>query len=147
MSAPSINLLNPGTVRLPERDGETPCLIGARCAACGTAVFPAMPVCPACRTVETMEQAEMGRTGRLHSHTIARFAPKGFTAPVFQAFVDLPEGPRIFTLIGKACPVETGVLEDGMEMSLVIEALADTPEKADTFTYKYVPAAGAAGAS
>jgi uncharacterized OB-fold protein len=91
-----------------------------------------------------MRELEIGRQGRLYSHTIARVAPAGFKAPFFQAFVDLPEGPRIFTLIGAQCRVEPGVLEDGMEMRLVVEPLADTPENCDTLTYKYVPA-GAPG--
>lgn len=86
-----------------------------------------------------MEEIELGRTGTLYSHTIAYVAPKGFTAPYFQAFVDLPEGPRIFSLIGTQCPVERGVLEDGMEMCLIVEPVADTPERRDELTYKYVP--------
>jgi uncharacterized OB-fold protein len=121
------------------KDG-TACLLGAKCAACGTAVFPKMPVCPSCLRNQTMREIEMGRSGRLYSHTVARVAPKGFKAPFFQAFVDLAEGPRIFTLIGAQCRVEPGVLEDGMEMRLVIEPLADTPENRDVLTYKYVPA-------
>jgi uncharacterized OB-fold protein len=92
-----------------------------------------------------MWDVEIGRRGRLFSHTIARFAPKGFTAPFFQAFVDLDEGPRIFSLIGAQCAVEDGVLEDGMEMKLVVEPLADTPENKDVLTYKYVPAKGRNG--
>jgi uncharacterized OB-fold protein len=105
-----------------------------------------MPVCPACRRNRVMQDVHIGRTARLFSHTIARFAPKGFRAPFFQAFVDLPEGPRIFTLVGSECPVEDGVLRDGMAMRLVIEPLADTPESRDVVTYKYVPASRDAGA-
>jgi uncharacterized protein len=132
-----VNLLHASSVRLPESEGETPCLLGARCEACGTTVFPKMPVCPSCRSNGRMNELPMGRTATLFSHTIARFAPKGFSAPYFQAFVDLPEGPRIFTLIGAACPIEQGVLEDGMPMRLVIEPLADTPENKEIYTYKY----------
>jgi uncharacterized OB-fold protein len=91
-----------------------------------------------------VREARIGRRGWLYSHTIARSAPKGFTAPLFQIFVDLEEGPRIFALVGAECPIENGVLEDGMEMRLVIEPLADTPENRDLLTYKYVPA-GASG--
>ena len=89
-----------------------------------------------------MKDVEIGQKARLFSHTIARVAPKGFKAPFFQAFVDLDEGPRIFTLVGAQCPVEDGVLEDGMPMRLVIEPLADTAENKDLLTYKYVPLAG-----
>ena len=86
-----------------------------------------------------MEEIEIGRTGKIYSHTIAYVAPQGFCAPFFQMFVDLPEGPRIFALAGSQCRVEPGVLEDGMDMRLVIEPLADTPEHRQALTYKYVP--------
>lgn len=88
-----------------------------------------------------MEEVEIGRTGRLYSHTVAYVAPAGFRAPFFQAFIDLPEGPRIFSLIGSECPVECGALEDGMLMRLVVEPVADTPEQGQKLTYKYVPQA------
>ena len=54
--------------------------------------------------------------------------------------MDLAEGPRIFSLVGAECPVEVGVLEDGMEMRLIVEQIADTPERKDQVTYKYIPA-------
>ncbi len=127
---------------MPSDPAQSPALLGAKCSACRTIVFPKMPVCPACGSNGTMLAVEIGRKGRLFSHTIARFAPKGFKAPYFQAFIDLDEGPRIFSLIGAQCPVEDGVLEDGMEMQLVVEPLADTPENEDTLSYKYVPAKG-----
>ncbi len=125
---------------MPSEPDESAALLGAKCSACGTVVFPKMPVCPSCGRNGTMQVVEIGRKGRLFSHTIARFAPKGFKAPFFQAFIDLDEGPRIFSLIGAECAVEHGVLEDGMAMRIVIEPLADTPENKDILSYKYVPA-------
>ncbi|HEY1747113.1 MAG TPA: OB-fold domain-containing protein [Xanthobacteraceae bacterium] len=130
---------SPG-VTPPSGPAQSPALVGAKCDVCGAVVFPKMPVCPSCGRNATMRDMAMGRKGRLYSHTIARFAPKGFKAPYFQAFIDLDEGPRIFSLIGAECPVEDGVLEDGMEMRLVIEPLADTPENSEILSYKYVPA-------
>jgi uncharacterized protein len=132
---------SPGIV-VPSDPAQSPVLLGAKCGACGTVVFPRMPVCPSCGRNGAMQDVEIGRKGRLFSHTIARFAPNGFKAPYFQAFVDLDEGPRIFSLIGTECAVEDGVLEDGMAMRIVIEPLADTPENKNTLTYKYVPAKG-----
>jgi len=130
---------------MPSDPAQSPALLGAKCGACGTVVFPKMPVCPACGRNGVMREIEIGRRGRLYSHTIARFAPKGFKAPYFQAFVDLDEGPRIFALIGAQCPVEDGVLSDGMEMRLVVEPLADTPENREILSYKYLPAKGGNG--
>lgn len=127
---------------MPSDPAQSPALLGAKCGACGIVVFPKMPVCPSCGRNGAMRDAEIGRKGRLFSHTIARFAPAGFKAPFFQAFIDLDEGPRIFSLIGAQCAIEDGVLEDGMEMTLVVEPLAATPENKDTLSYKYVPARG-----
>jgi uncharacterized OB-fold protein len=141
-----VKILNPDNLRVPTEPGATPCLLGNRCQQCGTIVFPKMPVCPSCHRNGAMEEVEIGRTGKLYSHTIAYFAPKGFIAPSFQAFIDLPEGPRVFSLIGSKYPVERGVLEDGMEMRLIVEPLADTPEHKDELTCKYVPASKANGA-
>jgi uncharacterized protein len=141
-----VKLLNPDNLRVPTDPGATPCLLGNRCRKCATVVFPKMPVCPSCHRNGIMEEVEIGRTGKLYSHTISYFAPKGFTAPSFQAFIDLPEGPRIFSLVGSGYPVERGVLEDGMAMRLVVEPLADTPEHKDELTYKYVPAGKTNGA-
>jgi uncharacterized OB-fold protein len=125
---------------MPSEPGQSPALLGAKCSACGAVVFPKMPVCPSCSRNGTMRDVEIGRNGRLYSHTIARVAPKGFKAPFFQAFIDLDEGPRIFSLIGAQCAVETGVLKDGMAMRIVVEPLADTLENKDVLSYKYVPA-------
>ena len=141
-----MKILNPDNLRVPTEPNATPCLLGNRCQQCGTIVFPKMPVCPSCHRNGAMKEVEIGRTGKLYSHTIAYFAPKGFIAPSFQAFIDLPEGPRVFSLIGSKYPVERGVLEDGMEMRLIVEPLADTPEHKDELTYKYVPASKANGA-
>jgi uncharacterized protein len=141
-----VKILNPDNLRVPTEPGATPCLLGNRCQHCGTIVFPKMPVCPSCHRNGAMEEVEIGRTGKLYSHTIAYFAPKGFIAPSFQAFINLPEGPRVFSLIGSKYPVERGVLEDGTEMRLIVEPLADTPEHKDELTYKYVPASKANGA-
>jgi uncharacterized OB-fold protein len=140
-----LNVTYSSVVATPSDSAQPPALLGAKCRDCGTVVFPKMPVCPSCGHNGAMQDIEIGRKGRLYSYTIARFAPKGFKAPFFQAFIDLDEGPRIFSLIGGQCPVEHGVLEDGMEMRLVIEPLADTPENKDTLSYKYVPAKGVNG--
>jgi scaffold protein (connect acetoacetyl-CoA thiolase and HMG-CoA synthase) len=136
--------LLPGAYSVPNGAGEAPHLIGSRCRGCGATVFPKMAVCPACRSAETMEEMAMGSSGRLYNFTIARVAPQGFTAPYFQAFVDIPEGPRIFALISRDVPVEEDALQDGMAMELVIEPIGETPEHLPILTYKYRPV-GSAG--
>jgi uncharacterized protein len=132
-----VNVQASQNFRVTLEPGQSPCLLGSRCRECSTVVFPKMPVCPACRRNGTMEEAEIGRTGKLYSHVIAHVAPQGFAAPLFQVFVELPEGPRVFALVGSECPVGPGVLEDGMAMRLVIEPVSTA--RPDTLAYKYVP--------
>ena len=140
----SVKVLNPDNLRVP---------IGAR----RSAVSARKPL-PGMRHRRLSENARLPRRAiatarwrKSRSAAPASFTAtpsrtsrrKGFTAPSFQAFIDLPEGPRVFSLIGSKYPVERGVLEDGMEMRLIVEPLADTPEHKDELTYKYVPANGA----
>jgi len=132
--------LLPGAYSVPGEAGETPHLIGSRCRACHATVFPKMAVCPACHAADTMEDTAMGRQGRLFNFTIAHVAPQGFEAPYFQAFVDIPEGPRIFSLISADVPVQAGALEDGMALELVIEPIGKTADNVPILTYKYRPA-------
>ncbi len=57
--------------------GDTPALIGRRCARCGTYQFPPTGEwCPnpAC-TGESMEAAELSRLGRVWSYTDAQYQP------------------------------------------------------------------------
>ena len=53
------------------------------------------------------------------------------------------DGPPL--RIGAECAVEDGVLKDGMDVKIVVEPLADTPENKNILTYKYVPIRGGSG--
>jgi len=131
-------VLIPGAFHVPSGAGDEPYLIGSRCEKCGATVFPRMPVCP--RGHRSMNDVALGRHGTLFSFTISFVGVEGFDAPYYQAFVVTPEGPRVFALISRDVPVENGVLEDGMDMDLVIEAVRATPDGRPVLTYKYRPA-------
>lgn len=135
-------MLVPGLIA--DKTGGNPALIGSACRNCGAVVFPRMAVCPACRKADTMEAVEIGRTAKLYSFTIARAASIGFKAPYFQAYVDLPEGPRIFTLVSDSVPVEPNALREGMDLELVIEPVLTDVAGKPVLTYKYRPLNGGA---
>lgn len=137
----------PGAFHVPSGSGDAPHLIGSRCRRCGLSVFPRMGVCPVCVEEDTMEPAPMGRSGRLFQYTIAHTAIEGFEAPYFQAYVDLPEGPRIFSLISSEVPVRGDALELGMPLELVIEPVRTDAQGRVVLTYKYRPAATRGGDS
>jgi len=110
--------LVPGTFETGDDSGG-PHLLGSHCRACEHTFFPRMVLCPLCHG-ETGECA-IGRTATLYSFTVAHTAPVGFEAPYYQAYVDLPEGPRVFALIGSEVPVSADGLKEGMALELVIE--------------------------
>ena len=118
-----------------------PHLRGSRCPECGEVSFPFRPVCPRCKT-EATEEIPLGRGARLYSFTVCYTAPEGWRAPYLQAYVELPEGIRVFTLISDAVPPETGSLRVGMPMDLVVEPARTGPGGETYSTYKFRPQIG-----
>lgn len=137
--------LLPGAFHIPERSSDQPYLIGSRCRACGRVLFPKKAVCPACVEENTMEEVPLSRRGRLYSFTVAHVAPHGFKAPYLQAYIDLPEGPRIFSLVSNDVPPREDALEEGMEMELVIEPVGEAEGGRPIVSYKFRPAAPEGG--
>jgi uncharacterized OB-fold protein len=116
-----------------------PALVGSRCPACGEVSFPLRPVCPACKR-EGTERIHLSRTGRLYSFTVCFTAPQGWLAPYYQAYVELPEGVRVFSLIADEIrPVEDG-LKIGMPVELISEVARTGPSGETYVTYKFRPA-------
>lgn len=94
-----------------------------------------------------MTAVALSRTARLYSFTVAHTAVGDWKAPYLQAYVELPEGPRIFTLISEVVPPRNDALEVGMAMELVVEPIRETPDGTRLVTYKFRPmsARGAGG--
>jgi uncharacterized protein len=84
-----------------------------------------------------MDEVLLGKRGRLYSFTICHAAPRGWDAPYFQAYVELPEGIRIFTLVSSDVEPRPDVLSVGMPMELVVEPVQPREQ---ALTYKYRPA-------
>ena len=54
---------------------DEPRLVGSRCRACATVVFPSAGGCPRCGSAD-MERHELGRRGRLWTFTTQDYLPK-----------------------------------------------------------------------
>ncbi len=85
-----------------------------------------------------MEEVPLSRRGTIDTFTVVHVAPTGFKAPYIQAYVDLPEGPRIFSLITGCDPLGTD-LRDGAEVELVIEKIREDEKGNDLIGYKFRP--------
>ncbi|MGK5553089.1 Zn-ribbon domain-containing OB-fold protein [Actinomadura kijaniata] len=74
-----------------------------RCAGCGRFVHFPEPACPFCGNAELTFERVGGR-GTVHTFTVVHrsFLP-GFTTPYTVAWIDLPEGARVFGDI-TGCP-------------------------------------------
>jgi uncharacterized OB-fold protein len=113
-------------------DKANPALLGSRCAACSTYVFPpAGSSCPnpACDS-ETFESVELSKRGRIWSYTDARYQPPApyVAADPYQPFclaaVELEE-EKLVVLGQVVAPFTVSDLHVGMEVELVIDKLHD----------------------
>jgi uncharacterized OB-fold protein len=83
-------------------DGR-PRLLAGECEDCSQRVFPPPAVCPFCMG-ERLRSVPISRRGTLYSYScLAQGAPE-FDSPYVIAYVDMPEGVRVFTQIAAADP-------------------------------------------
>lgn len=139
MSQPAPVQLVPGLFSLEGPEG--PHLRGSRCTECGAISFPIRPVCPRCQT-EAAEEMALSRTAKLYSYTVCSTAPAGWKAPYFQAYVELSEGLRVFTLISSEVEPRLDVLKVGMDMELVVEEARVGADGQSYLSYKFRPVQG-----
>jgi uncharacterized OB-fold protein len=87
-----------------------------------------------------MTPVPLSRTARLYSFTVAHTAVGVWKAPYLQAYVELPEGIRLFTLISNSVEPREDALKVGMPMELVAEPIDADPDGRGLVTYKFRPA-------
>ncbi|MBI5446195.1 MAG: Zn-ribbon domain-containing OB-fold protein [Deltaproteobacteria bacterium] len=127
-----------GVFAMPASPEEKPYLIGARCEACGTVTFPKRTVCPRCVKPGTMQEHRLAGRGRLNTFSIVNAALPGFQAPSIQAYVDLAEGPRIWSLITGVDP-DAKLLQIGMDLELVVGKVREDESGNDLMSYQFRP--------
>ena len=120
-------------------DGGKPQLIGNRCRACGLVTFPKTPVCPKCMEKGTMEDALLEGRGKLDSYCIVNAALPGFKMPSIQAYINLEDGPRIWSLV-TGCEPSDEALSIGMDMEMVIAKVREDADGNDLISYQFKPA-------
>lgn len=121
-----------------------PRLVGSRCGACATVVFPAQDGCPRCGTTG-MERTELSRRGTLWTWTTQDFLPKSpYAGPETEAdfagylvgYVELPEGVRV---ISRLVEVDRADVEIGMELELRIVPFTADPDGTEVLAYGFAP--------
>jgi len=114
-------------------------LIGNKCSVCGYVAFPKRVVCPACIKENTMEEIPLSPRGRIYSYTVLHVPLPGFPAPYIIARTQLPEGPRVTSLI-TGCEPKEDALDIGTEVELTIGKISEDREGNDIIGYMFRPA-------
>lgn len=130
--------LTPGVFTPDPGNDQEFCLRGARCPNCNTTYFPFRRVCPKCLDRSIKQELPVGRRARLSSCTRVEVAPPGFTAPYVLGYVDLEEGPHIFTLID-VDPAASDTLPLGTPMQLQVQGVTVDEAGHHVIGWKYRP--------
>jgi uncharacterized OB-fold protein len=85
-----------------------------------------------------MEEVHLSGRGKLDTFSIVNAALPGFKAPSIQAYVNLEEGPRIWSLITGVEPDEKA-LKIGMELELVVEKVREDAQGNEVISYQFRP--------
>ncbi len=136
--------IDPGLFTWPETPDRPARLLGSRCTACGTVVFPGQDGCPSCGT-PGMAGVELGRRGTLWTWTSQDFRPKApYVGPepeegfpgYLVGYVELPEGVRV---IARLVEVERADVHIGMELELVLVPFTTDPDGTEVVAYAFRP--------
>jgi uncharacterized OB-fold protein len=112
-------------------------LVGSKCIDCKKTFFPKKKICPECFE-ENLVDAILSNRGRLHAYAMSVMGPPFLEKPYVQAYVDLPEGIKLFSLLKDWEPIgET--LEIGMEMEMVIDKISVDRTGNEIIGYKFRP--------
>jgi uncharacterized protein len=130
-----------GLFYLPAFPTEKPYLIGSKCKLCGHVSFPKRVVCPVCVKGDTMQEIALSRYGTIKHFSVSRISQPGFPAPYIQSFVQLHEGPEIFSIITGVDP-DKETIQVGTQVELVIEKVGEDEKGNDVMVYKFVPVLG-----
>ena len=131
-------LVLPGIIHEATGPDDTSYLIGGKCEACGRVFFPKCFVCRICMNEGTMREVPLSTIGAIDTFTVVHVAPLGFKAPYVQAYVDLPEGPRVFSLITGCDPLGSD-LKEGAEVELVVGKIREDENGRDLIGYMFRP--------
>lgn len=81
---------------MAELDGRWE-LMGSRCPRCSRCFYPPRALCP--DDLAESESVPLSRRGHVYAAVEVARGPVGFDAPYWVAWVDLPEGVRVYTIL------------------------------------------------
>ena len=117
---------------LDEIDGKY-VQLGNKCQECGKVSYPAVERCPFCGSAD-IEKVELSKTGTVFTFNVIRVPVGPYKPPIIGAYVDLPDGTRVFGQIH--APVEE--VKAGMKVNVETGVIWEEEDK-EVIGYYYVP--------
>ena len=121
----SLHSLTPLREGLLQRD--PPRLLGSRCDACGTRLFPARTFCPACDSEAVPAGVVLAPEGCVFSFTTVRQAPGNRPVPYTLAYVDLEDGVRVLAQIDPTPAGMGDAVHIGQRVRLLLRNVVPSP--------------------
>lgn len=112
-------------------------LQGSRCETCGRIYFPFRKNCPQCKDGKPIHSIQLGDRGTLQTFVVASVAPPGYDVPHAQGYIDLEDGPTIFSLLTDFG--DGSKLKVGDRMVLNIITRGKDPEEKPIMAYRFRP--------
>ena len=131
--------LREGFFHIPTSPDDHGYLIGSKCSNCGYIAFPKVVVCASCVRDDTMREVHLSGKARLDRFTVAYRAPVGMEAPYIQAYVQMEEGPMLYTLV-TGVEQKADALQLDQPMEVVIEKIREDEQGNDIIGWKFRPA-------
>ena len=125
-------------LRIPEKSGEKPYLVGNKCKQCGAVYLGSRMACARCFSTEPMEELRLSERGELHVFSIVHQSAPGVPVPYVAAIVDLPEGVSVRCNIEGVEP-DPKSLKFGMPVEMFTEKVHTDREGNDIIAFKFRP--------
>ncbi len=123
---------------IDDPEDDRPRLQGCECADCGKRVFPPVAVCPECLG-ENIKPLPLSREGLLYSYTAFEQGARWVGGPYIAAYIDMPEGVRVFTHIDVDDP---GRLTCDMPVILRVTEPVVNADGREVLKFKFAPRNG-----
>lgn len=125
------NIFHPGV--LDEKYGKL-IQMGNKCKSCGKTSYPVMELCPFCSS-DDGEKVPLSTVGTIFSYSVTRVPVGPYKPPIIGAYIDLPEGTRVFGQIH----ANVEELKTGMKVKVETGVIWTEKDGAEVFGYYYVP--------
>jgi len=114
--------------------------LGHKCDACGKTSYPAVERCTFCGAAE-VKKMPLSETGTVFAYSVTRVPVGPYKPPIIGAYIDLPEGTRLFAQIH----ADESEIRTGMKVKVVTGPIWTEEDGTEVLGYYYVPFDGKGG--